>query len=180
MEGKKQTEKDKGPANEVKVTSTTFMRTYLAYIARLIEEKYEKIIVKAMGNAIPRAMNLGMLVRKRFKGIHQIAELSMIDSEDSRKIGLITITISKSSLDKNHVGYIGPLPDSEVVEYKPYVPGQPRENQDNEEGRATGGRFRRRFGGRNYGGRGFGRGRFRGGYGRGGYQGGYQDRKSGV
>eukprot|EP00826_Nyctotherus_ovalis_P009599 TRINITY_DN1253_c0_g1_i1.p1 TRINITY_DN1253_c0_g1~~TRINITY_DN1253_c0_g1_i1.p1 ORF type:complete len:203 (+),score=23.61 TRINITY_DN1253_c0_g1_i1:1707-2315(+) len=144
----------KEPANEIRVTGTTYIRTYLAYVARLFEEKHDTVVVKAIGNAIPRAVNLGLLVRKRFKGIHQIAEVSMIDLNDrdrTRKVALISITLSKKSLDKSHIGYAAPLPDSEVVEYKPYAPGQPVEEENRERGQ----RFRER-----------GRGRGREGYGR--------------
>ena len=147
----------KEPANEIRVTGTTYIRTYLAYVARLFDEKYDKVIVKAIGNAIPRAVNLGMLVRKRFKGIHQIAEISMIDMKDrdiTRKVALISITLSKVLLDKNHIGYAAPLPDSDVIEYKPYAPGEPAEAEPR----------RRDFRGRRYARGRYGRGS--GGYGR--------------
>ncbi len=170
-------EKGKGPDNEVRVTNTTYIRTYLAYIARLFQDKHDKIIIKAMGYAIPRGVALAMLVRRRFKGLHQIAEVSAVDLADqdrTRKVGLITITLSKTALDKNHIGYSAPLPDSEVTEYQPFVPGKPApgaaaegatEGQQpaREEGAPMrGGRFRPPMGrgrGRGFGGR---RGGFRG------------------
>ncbi len=164
MEKKRTTEKGKGPDNEVRVTGTTYLRTYLAYIARLFQEKHEKVIVKAMGYAIPRAVALAMLVRRRFKGIHQIAEVSMIDLQDrdrARKVALMTITLSKKELDKNHIGYAAPLPDSEVTEYQPFVPGQAPPAGA---ARGAGPRGRGR-GGRRGGFRGRGRGRGYGGYG---------------
>ena len=68
----KEKEKGKKPDNEIRVASTTFIKTYLAYIARLFEKKYEKIIIKAMGFAIQKAVSLAMLTRRRFKGLHQI------------------------------------------------------------------------------------------------------------
>lgn len=181
MKGANKEDPDKPPANEVKVTSTTFMRTYLAYIARLFDEKHTKVTIKAMGNAIPRALNLGMLVRKRFRGIHQIAEISMVDTVgrfSDRKVGVVTIVLSKTPLDGSHVGYLGPLPDSEVEEYKAYVPGQALPASESSRGfraRLNRGLGRRPFGRRGYGQRyegGYGQ-RYRGGYGnyqRGGYR----------
>lgn len=176
--------KGKGPDNEVRVTSSTFVRTYLAYIARLFDEKHEKVLIKAMGNAVPRAVSLAMLVRHRFKGLHQIVEIStteFTEQERVRRVGLITITLSKKELDKNHIGYSAPLPDSEVTEYQPFVPGQPREAKAGETAEAPRRGFRSRgrgmrggrFGGRGMrGGRGFGRG-MRGG--RGGFGGDYEE-----
>eukprot|EP00826_Nyctotherus_ovalis_P046331 TRINITY_DN5220_c0_g1_i4.p3 TRINITY_DN5220_c0_g1~~TRINITY_DN5220_c0_g1_i4.p3 ORF type:complete len:142 (+),score=29.32 TRINITY_DN5220_c0_g1_i4:149-574(+) len=136
-----------------------------------------------MGNAIPRALNLGMLVRKRFKGIHQIAEISMVDTAgrfSDRRVGVITITLSKTPLDKNHAGYLAPLADSEVEEYKVYVPGQALPTS--EPPRGFRGRSNRGFGRRPFARRGYGQ-RYEGGYGqryRGGYgnyqRGGYRPR----
>ena len=174
-------EREKGPDNEVRVNNTTYTRTYLAYIAHLFQDKHDKVIIKAMGFAIPRSVALAMLVRRRFKGLHQIVEVSATDLTDqdrTRRVGLITITLSKKELDKNHIGYAAPLPDSEVEDYKPFVPGQaPPTTAPTEEGTGMrGGRFRPPTGDRGRG-RGRGRGRFmgrRGGFRgrRGGYEGG--------
>ena len=179
--------KGKGPDNEVRVTSSTFVRTYLAYIARLFDEKHDKVVIKAMGNAIPRAVSLAMLVRHRFKGLHQIVEISTTEFSDNdrvRRVGLVTITLSKKELDKNHIGYSAPLPDSEVTDYKPFVPGQPKETKPGENPTETPAGPRRGFrsrgrgmrGGR-FGGRGM-RGGPRGGR-RGGYDEGYGERSTG-
>ena len=155
--------KGKGPDNEIRVRSETYTRTYLAYIARLFEEKHEEVIIRGTGFAIPKAVGLAMLVRKRFKGLHQIVSTGINEFNDrdfSRKVGLITITLSKKPLDIKNIGYSAPLPDSEVTEYQPFVPGSttaggpPREPRDRE----------RRGGFRG------GRGGFRGG--RGGFRGG--------
>ena len=118
--------KGKGPDNEIRVRSETYTRTYLAYIARLFEEKHEEIIIRGTGFAIPKAVGLAMLVRKRFKGLHQIVSTGINEFNDrdfSRKVGLITITLSKKPLDIKNIGYSAPLPDSEVTEYQPHIPG---------------------------------------------------------
>lgn len=185
-ERKREEGKGKGPDNEVRVTSTTFVRTYLAYIARLFEEKHDKVVIKAMGFAVPRAVSLAMLVRRRFKGLHQIVEIGtneFTEQDRIRRVGLITITLSKKELDKNHIGYTAPLPDSEVTEYQPFVPGQePPASAAGERGRGGRGRGRGRGRGGPRGGfrgRGRGRGSYEGGYGGGyeedyGYEGGYE------
>ena len=105
MESKKASgrEKGKGPDNEVRVTNVTFVRTYLAYIARLFNEKHEHVVIKAMGNAISKAISLAMLVRRRFKGLHSITEVGATELSDRdrvRRVSLATITLSKKELDK--------------------------------------------------------------------------------
>ena len=115
-------EDNKAP-NEVWVTGITPLGAYLTYISSLFEDKYDKIILKAMGYAISKVLELGILVRKKFKGIHQIAEMQYVTisgQEGNREVGQVVITISKKELDKNHIGYTGPLPDSEVQEYHPF------------------------------------------------------------
>lgn len=172
--GRSEDTKEKGPDNEIRVRASTFTRTYLAYVARLFQDDHEKVIIRGTGYAIPRAVALAMLVRKRFKGLHQIVEVGTNDFNDRdfvRKVGLITITLSKKPLDKNNIGYSAPLPDSEVTEYQPYVPGA------TPPGRAEGEAPRRGRGrGDRFGGRGR-RGGFRGGYSRGGYGSGFRARR---
>ena len=152
MEGKggrrREETKGKGPDNEIRVTGTTYIRTYLAYIARLFDEKHEEIIIRGMGQVIPKAVALSMLVRKRFKGLHQVLKIETEEFNERgfvRRVGLVKIVLSKKQLDKNDIGYSAPLPDSEVTEYKPFVPGE-----QHEEGRREGGppRSRRGNGGR--------------------------------
>jgi len=173
MEKKREVEKDKkAPDNEVRVTTQTFIRTYLAYIARLFQDKHDKVIIKGMGYAVPKAVSLAMLVRHRFKGLHQIVEVNTMELTDRdlvRKVGLISITLSKKELDKSHIGYSAPIPDTEVEEYKPYVPGQPIATTTGATEDAPRGEFRGRRRGRGFGrdrgfgrSRGFGRGRGRG------------------
>lgn len=163
--------REKGPDNEIRVRASTFTRTYLAYVARLFQDKHDNVIIRGTGYAIPRAVALAMLVRKRFKGLHQIVEIGTNDFNDrdfTRKVGLITITLSQKPLNKNSIGYSAPLPDSEVTEYQPYVPGAtpPGRNEGEAPRRARGGRFE-------------GRGRrdgSRGGYAR-GYGSGFRTRR---
>ena len=125
-------QKGKGPDNEVRVKVGTYIRSYLAYVARLFEEKQDEIVVRGMGAAIPTAVRVATLVRARFKGIHQIAELGTMEMADRyeeayeaergpRRVPYIRFILSKKELNKAHIGYMPPLPDSEVTEYKPYV-----------------------------------------------------------
>ena len=147
MECKKEfTEEDKaekGPDNEIRVNNVTFIRSYLDNIAKLFEDKHEEVVIKAMGYPIPKAVSLALLVRRRFKGLHQIVEIGTVEFDEPervRKVGLVTLTLSKKELDKTNIGYSAPIPDSEVVEYKPFVPDAPRDGEtaDPREGREPG------------------------------------------
>eukprot|EP00826_Nyctotherus_ovalis_P004987 TRINITY_DN11108_c0_g1_i27.p1 TRINITY_DN11108_c0_g1~~TRINITY_DN11108_c0_g1_i27.p1 ORF type:complete len:172 (-),score=46.38 TRINITY_DN11108_c0_g1_i27:133-648(-) len=149
--GKEET-KGKSPANEIRVNAVTYVRTYLAYIARLFQENHDDVIIRGMGQAIPRAVGLSMLVRKRFKGLHQLAKVETAEFDDRgyvRRVGLITIKLSKNPLDKDDPGYSPPLPDSEVTEYVPFAVNE-KHDQDEapRRSRGRGGRVDRQGGSR--------------------------------
>jgi len=134
--------------DEIKVKNRTPIRAYLAYIASLFESKQDQVVIRGTGYAIRKANALAALSRYRFKGLHQLTEISTIEmpsriptrrykeEEDKnetekekekeknngpRKVALVTITLSKKELDKTNPGYLPPLPDSEVTEYVPFV-----------------------------------------------------------
>ena len=75
----KEKEKSKGPENEIRVTRQTLIRTYLAYIATLFQAKQDTIVIRGTGYVIPKANALASLTRRRFKGLHQLTEISTID-----------------------------------------------------------------------------------------------------
>merc|ERR1712217_10104 len=82
---------------------------------------------------ITKAVTLAEVVKRRFKGLHQIASLStteIVDEYepieegldkvmDTRTLSCIEIKLSKEALDTSDKGYQAPLPDSEVTDYDP-------------------------------------------------------------
>ena len=114
---------------DIRVTNHTPIGAYLNYIANLFEHNEEKIVLLGTGFAIQTAINLAALVRRKFKGIHQITDVTTIEmprrlpknqkstEKDMRKVAMTTITLSKKELDKTHPCYTAPLADSEVTEY---------------------------------------------------------------
>ena len=166
---RKEKTKEKTPKNEIRVTSTTLISNYLRYINTLFtDKKLETIIIKSTGNAIGKAVNLAEVARRRFKGIHQIAEISTIEIEDEyepieegldvvklkRRLTTLNITLTKKEpANKNLPGYMPPLPESEVQEYKEFRSGKPefqgQEGEDDYRGRRRSRRGMRR-GGRRY------------------------------
>ena len=119
---------------EVRVTGQTLLRNSLGYVAHLFEDKNEKVVIKGMGFVISKAISLATLIRRRFKGLHQLVDfgtLEIVDEYDpieegldhvvvKKKVANVAITLSLAPLDKNHPGYAAPLPDSEVSEYEPF------------------------------------------------------------
>ena len=127
-------EPDKTEAFEVRVTNDTLLRSSLAYVARLFDEKHEKVIIKGMGFVISKALSLATLVRHRFLGLHQIVDFGTLEIVDEyfpieegldnvvvkKKVPNIVITLSFKQLEQTHPGYSAPLPKDDVQPYEPF------------------------------------------------------------
>lgn len=175
--------------DEMRITSTGRMINYVNYAAKLLgEEEKKSIKIKATGNAIAKAVTLTEIVKRRFKGLHQITKCGStvitdhyINGQDNEQVvqektvSYIDILLSRDELDTKHPGYQAPLDEKYVKEMSP---------EEIVNSRPFRGRFRSRFhrggfrGGRGGGFRG-GRGGYRGGVmgdrgyeGRGGFRGG--------
>jgi len=128
--------REKTPENEIRVTTQTLISNYLRYINTLfVEKKLETIIIRSTGNAIGKAVSLAEVARRRFKGIHMVSEITTIEIEDEyepieegldivklkRRLTSFNITLSKKEpANKNVPGYMPPLPESEVTEYREF------------------------------------------------------------
>merc|ERR1712084_152438 len=80
-----------------------------------------------------KAVTLAEVVKRRFKGLHQITSLStteIVDEyepleegldkvTDTRTMSCIEIKLSQEPLDTSDKGYQAPLPDSEITDYDP-------------------------------------------------------------
>ncbi|XP_020243589.1 ribonuclease P protein subunit p25-like protein [Asparagus officinalis] len=188
--------------NEIRITTQGRMRSYITYATTLLLEKgSNEIMFKAMGRAINKTVMIVELIKRRIEGLHQITAIGSTDITDTwepleegllplettRHVSMITITLSKSEMDKTSVGYQSPVPADQV---KPWGEFDHEGDAPAGRGRGRGGRGRGRgrgngpvtmdYGnggyenrGRGYGRGGYGRGRGRGyrGRGRGGYGG---------
>ncbi|KAL6506681.1 hypothetical protein OROHE_022513 [Orobanche hederae] len=188
--------------NEIRITSQGRMRSYITYALTLLQEKgSDDLVFKAMGRAINKTVTIVELIKRRIIGLHQITTIQSTDITDTwepleeglqtlettRKVSMVTITLSKKELDKTDIGYQQPIPADQVkvsteIDYE-------GEGSPSARGRGRGGRGRPRappgngfaLGEYEDGGydrnRGYGRGRGRGrggnfrGRGRGGYNG---------
>merc|ERR1711920_424217 len=89
-----------------------------------------KVVIKASGNALTKAVTLAEVVKRRFKGLHQITALGtteIVDEyepleegldkvTDTRNVSTIEITLSKEPLDTSNPGYQPPIAESLVQE----------------------------------------------------------------
>uniref|UniRef100_M0ZV44 DNA/RNA-binding protein Alba-like domain-containing protein n=1 Tax=Solanum tuberosum TaxID=4113 RepID=M0ZV44_SOLTU len=185
--------KPESPINEyeIRITSQGLVRNYINYANTLLQERHGKeIVLKAMGQAISKAVAIAEIIKRRMPILHQdtaISSVSITDVwepieegllpvEQTRHVSVISITLSTQELNKNSAGYQAP---SGVEQMKPrYNNYQPQlQQQSPRQTRAV------YYAGNedSYGqgrGRGIGRGRgwSRGGYGNYQENGGYSNR----
>jgi len=192
---KEKTPQDSIEAHEVRVTSQRSARSYISYSINLFtteeaDKRKTLILIKAMGRAITKAINIAEVVKRRVVGLHQITQIesnTMVDvfepleqgldsKEVTRNVSAITITLSKDPLDAKNPGYQHPLPESMVISEEDAKAQRGHGGEhDDEEGE---GRRRPRRGGRGGSSPRGGGGR-RGGGRRGGRGGGDHDRREG-
>ncbi|XP_057788744.1 uncharacterized protein LOC131005716 isoform X4 [Salvia miltiorrhiza] len=168
--------------NEIRVTAQGLIRNYVTYATSLFQDKNEKeIVLKAMGQAISKAVAVGEIIKKRIPGLHQNISTSSTTITDAyepieeglnllemkRQVSLISIALSTLELNKTSPGYQAPTVMREE--------GEKQQEQENKQSIISstdidednvGGRLQGRGGGRNRGrGRERGHGRGRGWYG---------------
>ncbi|KAI3464786.1 hypothetical protein Pfo_021449 [Paulownia fortunei] len=110
--------------NEIRITSQGRMRSYITYAMSLLQEKgSDDIVFKAMGRAINKTVTIVELIKRRIVGLHQITAIQSTDITDTwepleeglqtlettRKVSMVTITLSKKELEKTNIGLnLGP------------------------------------------------------------------------
>lgn len=128
----KQKETEAKPDNEIRVTAVGSVSAYVSFAAKVFNEmSKDELVVKATGNALAKAVTLAEVIKRRFKGLHQVTSVTtqeIVDEYepleegldrviDKRNVAYVEITLSKKELDTKHVGYQAPLDESMVVEY---------------------------------------------------------------
>ncbi|SBT80770.1 DNA/RNA-binding protein Alba 1, putative [Plasmodium malariae] len=188
--------KDREPIDEdeMRITSTGRMTNYVNYGAKILGEEDKKSLkIKATGNAIGKAVTLAEIIKRRFKGLHQITRCGStvitdqyVSGQDNNEhvvqektVSFIDILLSREQLDVKDAGYQPPLDEKyvkemtteEIVNSRPFRGRgfRPRFFRGFRGGRGGGGGFMRRGGYRPFGDRMYdGRSGFRGGRGYGG------------
>jgi DNA-binding protein len=108
------------PSHEIRVKHKVGIGRYLKRAHDLLEaDGADCIIIKGVSNAVDSAVKLAELVKHRVKGLHQvnsIGHITIVDEYEpleqgldhlkfSRIVTMLQITLSKSPLDTNDIGY---------------------------------------------------------------------------
>merc|ERR1712228_552453 len=116
---------------EIRVTAVGSVSAYVGRAAKVYNELNKpKVVIKASGNALTKAVTLAEVIKRRFKALHQITALGtaeIVDEyepleeglekvTDTRNVSTIEITLSKEQLDTSNKGYQPPIDASLVKE----------------------------------------------------------------
>merc|ERR1712012_1146805 len=96
-----------------------------------LEKKF--IVIAATGNALTKAVTSAEVIKRRFKGLHQITKLGSQEIVDeyepleegldkvveTRNVPFVEIKLSKEPLDSTDKGYQAPIDEDEVKEFDP-------------------------------------------------------------
>jgi len=109
-------------------------RNYITYATPLLEGDEDTIVLKGMGLAIAKTVAVAEIIRRRVRGVYQQVEVGSQEIVDewepneenselpkqttNRTVTSITITLSKSPLNRSHPGYHEPLPESQVKSFE--------------------------------------------------------------
>eukprot|EP00345_Euplotes_harpa_P009942 CAMPEP_0168333986 /NCGR_PEP_ID=MMETSP0213-20121227/9959_1 /TAXON_ID=151035 /ORGANISM="Euplotes harpa, Strain FSP1.4" /LENGTH=233 /DNA_ID=CAMNT_0008338465 /DNA_START=20 /DNA_END=722 /DNA_ORIENTATION=- len=122
MEGKgKYYEKgDSIPKYEIRIKSERGLTGYLRYAYTCLEKDgMDKVVIKGVGNAMNRVVDLAELVKRRIKGLYSDTEMeSQVDRfDETRFILSLKVTLSKTKLDDASPGYQEPIDETLVTPY---------------------------------------------------------------
>mmetsp|Transcript_76853 Transcript_76853/g.212895 ORF Transcript_76853/g.212895 Transcript_76853/m.212895 type:complete len:323 (+) Transcript_76853:76-1044(+) len=120
--------------DEIRVTSAGSVSAYISRAAKLFNEMDKTSLkITATGNALTKAVSSAEVIKRRFKGLHQITTLSSLEIVDeyepieegldpvteARNLPTMVIKLSKEALDKDDPGYQEPLDEALVEEVDP-------------------------------------------------------------
>jgi len=114
---------------EVRITQQGKPRNYISYAMKLFADDSDKIVLKAMGRAINKAVTIAEILKRKMP-LHQCNALSSVEMVDifepleegldrvtsRRYVSCMQITLSKTleGIDVNDIGYQPPLPSEEM------------------------------------------------------------------
>merc|ERR1712136_705138 len=127
--------------SEIRITAIRSVSAYVTRAATVFNElEMPFITITATGNALSKAVTLAEVVKRRFKGLHQITTLGtteIVDEyepieegldrvTDTRSVTFIEIKLSKDPLDTTDKGYQPPIDEALVTEFDPEEMSKPR------------------------------------------------------
>jgi len=115
--------------NEVRVTVSNHIRTFVKHVLKLFaEDGHQTVVLKATGRAINKTVAIVEVLKRRVAGLHQITELASVEMTDLweptqegleplevvRHVSVVSVTLSKNQLDVDAPGYQPPLHNDQV------------------------------------------------------------------
>ncbi|GLJ27841.1 hypothetical protein SUGI_0546380 [Cryptomeria japonica] len=115
--------------NEIRIGTRGMPRKYVTHAITLLTERgASTVVLKALGNAISKAVTVAEIVKRRIPNLHHNTTISsdpvtytwepveegLLPLETVRHVSMITITLSTTKLDTSSTGYGPPLPVDQV------------------------------------------------------------------
>ena len=80
---KEEREDDDSKKDEIRISSKGRTSNYISYAGKLFtEDDVSKFTLKATGQALSTAVTVAEIIKRRFKGIHQITKIGSIEVQD--------------------------------------------------------------------------------------------------
>ena len=131
MEKYRRVVKEKSPPSdsEIRIATSGKVGLYVSYgYKHLSSEGNSKVVIKATGNALTKAVTVCEILKRKIYDLHQLTELGSLEVEDEfepleegldrvldkRQVSFVTITLSKVPLNLNEPGYQAPITVNEA------------------------------------------------------------------
>jgi len=127
--------------DEIRVTAVGSVSAYVSRAAKVFNElEKPKVVIRATGSALTKAVTLTEVIKRRFKGLHQITSCGSVEIvdeyepleegldrvTDTRTVSVLDITLSKEALDSSDKGYQPPIDEALVTDFDPEQVGKGR------------------------------------------------------
>jgi len=119
---------------EIRLTAQGSISAYVSRAGTVFNElEKNHVLLKATGSALTKAVTTAEVIKRRFKGLHQITTIGSLEItdtyepleegleivHDTRSVPFIEITLSKEALDTSDLGYQPPIDESLVKDVDP-------------------------------------------------------------
>jgi len=127
-------ENDEKIVEEIRLTAQGSISAYVGRAGTVFNElEKTHVLLKATGGALTKAVTTAEVIKRRFKGLHQITKIGSIEItdeympleegleivHDKRQVPFIEIKLSKEALDTSDLGYQPPIDESLVKDVDP-------------------------------------------------------------
>ena len=93
---------------DIRVTQSGKTRNYVSHAIEKFEEGFQTVRIYSSGRSICKAVTVAEIVKKQVPLLYQITEISAeecVQNMDTTRKSLLLIILSRSSLDRSHIGF---------------------------------------------------------------------------